>query len=66
MSEGGGGISGMERKRNRMGRQREIERVKERETVCNVNVTHSVVLTKRIGSILNIDVQFDKKVFTCN
>ena len=56
----------MERKRNRMGRQREIERVKERETVCNVNVTHSVVLTKRIGSILNIDVQFDKKVFTCN
>ena len=42
------------------GRERE-GRERERETVSNVDVTHSVVLRKRVSSILNIDVQFDKK-----
>ena len=44
------------------GRKRErSERQRKRETVSYVDVAHCVVLKRRISSILNIDVQFDKK-----
>ena len=51
----------MVRKRERVGR-----RERQRESLSATVTSHSVVLKKMIISIRNIDVQFEKKVFTCS